>query len=74
MICSVVVVRRFIDIPMLMYILIPSPYVDEAVKKGMDSERECKIRRSSTLSFENNYDAAIRDLMKEAEDWASKDK
>jgi uncharacterized protein (DUF1499 family) len=30
--------------------------------------------RSSTLSFENNYDAAIRDLMKEAEDWASKDK
>ena len=54
--------------------LIPSPYVDEAVKKGMDSERECKIRRSSTLSFENNYDAAIRDLMKEAEDWASKDK
>jgi hypothetical protein len=54
--------------------LIPSPYVDEAVKKGMDSERQCKIRRSSTLSFENNYDAAIRDLMKEAEDWASKDK
>jgi hypothetical protein len=53
---------------------IPSPYVDEAVKKGMDSERQCKIRRSSTLSFENNYDAAIRDLMKEAEDWASKDK
>ena len=51
----------------------PSPYVDEAVKKGMDSERQCKTRRSSTLSFENNYDAAIRDLMKEAEDWASKD-
>ena len=53
---------------------IPSPYVDEAVKKGMDSERQCKTRRSSTLSFENNYDAAIRDLMTEAEDWASKDK
>ena len=53
---------------------IPSPYVDETVKKGMDSERQCKTRRSSTLSFENNYDAAIRDLMKEAEDWASKDK
>jgi hypothetical protein len=52
---------------------IPSPYVDEAVKKGMDSERQCKTRRSSTLSFENNCDAAIRDLMKEAEDWASKD-
>jgi hypothetical protein len=52
---------------------IPSPYVDEAVKKGMDSERQCKTRRSSTLSFENNYDAAIGDLMKEAEDWASKD-
>jgi hypothetical protein len=27
---------------------IPSPYVDEAVKKGMDSERQCKTRRSST--------------------------
>lgn len=53
---------------------IPSPYVDEAVKKGMDSERQYRIRRSSTLSFEHNYDAAIRDLMKEAEDWASKDK
>lgn len=53
---------------------IPSPYVDEAVKKGMDSEHQYKTRRSSTLSFENNYDAAIRDLMTEAEDWASKDK
>jgi hypothetical protein len=30
---------------------IPSPYVDEAVKKGMDSERQCKTRRLNTISL-----------------------
>jgi hypothetical protein len=32
------------------------------------------IKKGYDFMNENNYDAAIRDLMKEAEDWASKDK